>query len=96
MKRALKFCVLLPHSGCDLFLESFLLLSLNQILPEAEIMVVWYFLSVNGVSILILHIAAVSRWSFTCMRIACHWQDLNALRTGDAELRFYITTVQDG
>ena len=24
------------------------------------------------------------------------WIDFNTLRTGDADLRFYITTVQDG
>jgi len=26
----------------------------------------------------------------------CNKESLNTLRTGDADLRFYITTVQDG
>jgi len=24
------------------------------------------------------------------------WNDVNTFRTGDADLRFYVTTVQDG
>jgi len=28
--------------------------------------------------------------------IHCNFVQLNTLRTGDADLRFYITTVQDG
>ena len=28
--------------------------------------------------------------------ILTKWKDVNTLRTGDADLRFYITTVQDG
>jgi hypothetical protein len=42
MKRALVLssaCLFHVHSGYDFFLESFLPLPLNQILPDAEIMV---------------------------------------------------------
>jgi len=28
--------------------------------------------------------------------LASAWLVINALRTGDADLRFYVTTVQDG
>jgi len=28
--------------------------------------------------------------------LLCHVSMLNTLRTGDADLRFYVTTVQDG
>jgi hypothetical protein len=36
------------------------------------------------------------KWRVSDVRTASHWPCFNTLRTGDADLRFYITTVQDG
>ena len=48
--------------------------------------------SVDGV----LYVRQLTLWNKSIMRKGRVPLPLNTLRTGDADLRFYVTTVQDG